>query len=396
MTTTRKRSTKRKLWSVSRIRHPQYPEHGTLRVTELRPGGSLYYVWMKDGKQRMATMRCTRADLGTTHKKQEEAARARACKMIEQRATGKACDSTPAASGATPTLGDLTQAYTERGFYGRTARYQKEQSRKVRRVAAFLGEERAVTSLRPSDVKQYGAARLTQGVRQRTARGELMAVKIACNWAVGEGLLDANPFAKIKLDRVQQQPRRPVASPERYRKLKAVADQIAPPLTVLLDLAWATGHRVGAILSLRWDDISFDATEAAPRGTIRWRAEADKTRREHTLPMNTTAHAALQRWRKLHPGIGGSWLFSAPKNPRKLLSRSVARHWLARAEELAGLEHIQGGAWHMFRRSWPTQRKHLPLKDVAAAGGWNDTATMLRCYQHADPETTLAVIEHSA
>jgi hypothetical protein len=35
-------------------------------------------------------------------------------------------------------------------------------------------------------------------------------------------------------------------------------------------------------------------------------------------------------------------------------------------------------------RNWATERKELPLKDVAAAGGWKDVTTLLTCYQHAD------------
>ena len=44
--------------------------------------------------------------------------------------------------------------------------------------------------------------------------------------------------------------------------------------------------------------------------------------------------------------------------------------------------------WHTFRRVWATERKDLPLKDVAAVGGWRDTSTLLR-YQQPD-EVTMA------
>lgn len=50
------------------------------------------------------------------------------------------------------------------------------------------------------------------------------------------------------------------------------------------------------------------------------------------------------------------------------------------------------GLWHPYRRKWATERKHLPLKDVAAAGGWKDTETLLTCYQQPDNETLLAVM----
>ena len=38
------------------------------------------------------------------------------------------------------------------------------------------------------------------------------------------------------------------------------------------------------------------------------------------------------------------------------------------------------------------ERKHLPLRDVAAAGGWKDVNTLLEVYQQADEASVLAVM----
>ena len=65
---------------------------------------------------------------------------------------------------------------------------------------------------------------------------------------------------------------------------------------------------------------------------------------------------------------------------------------LAQAEKLAKLPHLERGGWHAFRRKWATERKHLPNVDVAAAGGWAGTETLVRCYQQADDATMLAVV----
>jgi hypothetical protein len=46
----------------------------------------------------------------------------------------------------------------------------------------------------------------------------------------------------------------------------------------------------------------------------------------------------------------------------------------------------------MFRRVWATERKTLPWNDVAAAGGWRDTSTLLRC-QQPDAATLRAVVD---
>jgi hypothetical protein len=39
--------------------------------------------------------------------------------------------------------------------------------------------------------------------------------------------------------------------------------------------------------------------------------------------------------------------------------------------------------------------KGLPLKDVAAAGGWRSTETLLRCYQQTDEATIFAVVSET-
>jgi hypothetical protein len=66
-------------------------------------------------------------------------------------------------------------------------------------------------------------------------------------------------------------------------------------------------------------------------------------------------------------------------------------HWLKQAEKVAGLPKLTGGLWHPYRRKWGTERKALPLPDVAMAGGWKDVGTLLTCYQHPDRETLLRV-----
>jgi hypothetical protein len=70
----------------------------------------------------------------------------------------------------------------------------------------------------------------------------------------------------------------------------------------------------------------------------------------------------------------------------------TATDWLRAAEKLAGLDPLPHGAFHPFRRRWASERKHLPLSDVAAAGGWVETTTLQRCYISADEETLEAVV----
>ena len=70
--------------------------------------------------------------------------------------------------------------------------------------------------------------------------------------------------------------------------------------------------------------------------------------------------------------------------------------WLAVAEEQAEVAKLDGGRWHPYRRKWATERKHLPLKDVAAAGGSSGLpapsmwcAGYESCWTWASPSSTV-------
>jgi hypothetical protein len=78
------------------------------------------------------------------------------------------------------------------------------------------------------------------------------------------------------------------------------------------------------------------------------------------------------------------------------VDRPSRRHPSRQAEAAAGVEKLEGGLWHAYRRKWATERKELPLKDVAAAGGWKDVTTLLTCYQHAEEATMLKVMASPA
>jgi hypothetical protein len=85
---------RKKTWSIPRITDPRYPGF-CVRIAELQRGGSLYAIRMVDGKQKMTSLRRSRADLGTTDKEQEEAARALGLNIIEELATGGLVESDP-------------------------------------------------------------------------------------------------------------------------------------------------------------------------------------------------------------------------------------------------------------------------------------------------------------
>ncbi len=389
---------KRKLWSVTRITHPKHPGL-VVRVGEYQSGGTLHvFRWVR-GKQVSRSLKCRRVDLGTTTRQQEREARRLGAEFIEELASAppESGDDDPTRHRLRGplTLSALADRYERDGFAGRTKGYKRDALASIRRVAAALGADLPIAHIKPSHLARYLAARVAEG-HAPAGRRDLVATSIALNWACGEELIDANPLATKRARdamRIDHEPRRPVVTKARYAALCQVAPQLPPAFLPLLHLAWHTGHRISAILGLRWEHIVFTATPDAPHGRITWYAGAirNRKRHEHTLPMNKPAHDALLAWqRRRGKQVGAGWVFPALKDPTQPLDQFPPRTWMRKAERLAKLPHLDGGSWHPFRRGWATARKALPLKDVAAGGGWTDTATVLKSYQHADAEATKA------
>ncbi len=124
-----------------------------------------------------------------------------------------------------------------------------------------------------------------------------------------------------------------------------------------------------------------------------WRAESDKTGRCTVTPTRQDLTAATESYLRKNPRVGDVPLFPAPKADSKPIRRDLTACWLLAAEKLAGLPKLVGGQFHPYRRLWATERKNLPVQDVAAAGGWKTVETVQRLYQQADGATTLAAVE---
>jgi integrase len=199
---------------------------------------------------------------------------------------------------------------------------------------------------------------------------------------------------------------RPVATSARYRKLREHSDevtmeilaggkkvQVRTYLSELLDLAFHTGRRIGAILGLQYADLH---PNARPHGAITWRADTDKMGKAWTAPLNEAARAAIDRVLVERPGIGAAYLFRSPRKPDQPVSKDLASAWLEKCEKLADVPHLKQGLWHPFRRSWATARKHLPVQDVAACGGWSDSTVLSALYMAADADTMLRVATEAA
>ncbi len=294
---------------------------------------------------------------------------------------------------------------------------------------AHVGADFPVADLGPHQVQTYVSRRQTgtlkakgggnggKKVRAGTIAKELGVLHAAFNWASvfrtgGRPLISHNPLRGIPLP-AEPNPARPVATRERFEKLLEQADGLdrRGAFRVMLHLAWFTGRRLGSIVALRVADVLLTQKQVqgalAAAGAeeylteewaaaIRWDAEADKEGVEWIVPIPEGLRATLADYIRTRALVGNALLFSARRNPSEPLSKETAYYWIRQAEDRAKLQHQTRGGWHAFRRGWATARKHMPLQDVMAAGGWRDPSALQRAYQHADGRTVLAVMELEA
>jgi integrase len=244
-------------------------------------------------------------------------------------------------------------------------------------------------------------------VSTRRVEADLKWLRWVLNWGAkwrdreGRYLLPENAVRGYEIP-VEKNPRRPVATQDRYEALRAVSDDVSMEvrwdsgrekrrsyLSELLDIVSGTGRRISAVLQLRYHDLRLDVE---PHGAIRWPADTDKERKEWLVPISPSVRATLDRVLLDRPGIGAAFLFPSPTDRTQPVTYERVRTWLYKAEKLAGLPKQQGSLWHAFRRKWATERKHMSPADVARAGGWSTTVTLQRCYQQPDEETMLRVV----
>jgi len=371
-----------------------------VRVQQHKPGGTFQRVYRVPGG------RVTYASLGTTDR---EEARRLAIDFIRELEMGKKINLAPPL-----TLERLWDRYQQEAasYHGNIERTRKQKQTDARLLIAGLGAKKRADHLTKNDVERYVAMRRTghgwpdgretRPVRARTIQGEIKLLRQMIHWAInerlpdGSWLLESNPLRGVKVPK-EEDPRRPVATYDRFLKLREAAQDLAATAPqqrgcerwkrweMALVLAEATGARIGAISGLRWSDIRFDPPE------IKFRAEFDKRGRDRVVPIPEALAEELRGFKVKFAVVGEGWLFPCV-NKDDHWPREVFGELFSRVERHAGLPHLKGGQFHPFRRKWATERKNMSLVDVMAAGGWKDAQTLHSCYQLATPDGMLEVM----
>lgn len=443
----KKRARKAKLWSFTAGKAPY-----TVEVHERTPGGVLYErLWdpRRTRKVKGKTLRGAQVRRTLGHRDTERAIEQAEQEARALRAGAEALQGRPTVAGVIALY--LIHRTPEKGAKATIKDDERHAAFWVTRYGTMRVAELSDTEWNDAKRQRMSGEVDARGrdvaledrkpVGPRGVDSTLVFINAVFNWALGfrqkgRKLIDTNPFSapapgvKRTLTRPKNMaPARPIATYDRFLKIRAKADLVLMDarkgrdgatlvevgraqfkhgegpvmlwmrpsyLPELMDLAEATGRRITAICSLWYSDfiVGWYTTAAGEqrRGVVKVRWRPFKGAEEKIVDVNDDARAAIERLIRARPGLGDTWVFPAPRKPSQPITRQTARDWLRKAEVFAGVGHLKQGAWHPYRRKWATERKHHPDADVMEAGGWIDERSLKESYQQADRATTLAVI----
>lgn len=192
-----------------------------------------------------------------------------------------------------PTLRQLLEAF------------DRERPRQDRRAARENGRTWQIGVIAkteitaPSGVRRFGdwrareiTADTLERFRQQRPRvagnRDLALLRVACNWAVLQGLLPSTPFrigdvSAVKLAREEPRTRRLYAG--EAERLELHGGRIRDLVIATLE----TGLRAGELLSLQWHQVRF-----SPRAEIFLPAQKTKAKRDRRVPISTVLRAVLE------------------------------------------------------------------------------------------------------
>ena len=272
--------------------------------------------------------------------------------------------------------------------------YGGDLERFLRFAAEFLGRE--VDTIDPQDadvlaVRSFLAAMTRRGVGRRSQARALSALRSLFRFACREGILDSNPAQGVRSPK-QGSPLPRHLRPGEIEMLLEAADEDTPlgrRDRAILEVLYASGLRVGELVSLDWQDLSLVDQVLRVMG---------KGGKERMVPFGRHARVALQAWLEAWPQVRtAADDLSEPVflNYRGtvLSARSVRRivdQYVDRAAVASGVHP------HTLRHTFAT---HLleggaDLRAIQELLGHSSLATTQR-YTHLEVERLLSVYRDS-
>lgn len=229
---------------------------------------------------------------------------------------------------------------------------------RVDRLAKYFGRT-LLADITPAVIQAYKAELIRQPTRYRRQRSpydtnhQLRTLRLLLNYAIEQGWIQSNPFARVRLlDVESEQPRERPERPGELERLLAACTGKRRPLRFWIIVAIETAARVSEIGRLEWRDVLWEEK------LIRLRVGTTKTQRERFVPLTDRLDWNLRAW---HEYCERSERFSVHPEAKifgGIISNKTAWNSACRA---AGLEDLR----RQDLRHWATTRL---VNALAAAG----------------------------
>ncbi len=385
------------------------PEKGYWLLDETLPGlrlyvgknGKTYYIKYKNSKGKSDSYKIGDERLFTPTQAREVAKR-----FLAEMAVNGTDIKRQRKTDSKPTIQELIDTYTAAGKSKFTTDMLKDLSPFFLRIAE---------DLTPLEIETWRANQKKEtGNKDATLNKKIGALKTILNFAVERELIGRNPIAKIKklkeidsrtktryltederarllaaldkYDDMQRNERRRTRQHAKGKHLPsmdewAFASYVKPVILLSLN----TGIRRHALLSLRWEDIDL------VHGNITLRAETAKSKKEDIIPINTTAKATLEAWKKQRLDESNPLVFPSPQGGGVMHDCNSSFEWLLKEAE------IKNFTWHDMRHDFASRlvMAGVDLNIVRELMTHSDIKMTLR-YAHLAPKKKKEAVERIA
>lgn len=294
--------------------------------------------------------------------------------------------------------GYLTHLEAERNFSPHTIRgYATDLQSFVEFLAADVLSKEA-REIRPEDVdrlavRSFVAHSSRRGLAKTSQGRALSAVKGLFRWACWEGHLAANPALAVRTPKTEKTLPRHLRPGETETLLEApdTSEPLGRRDRAFLELLYATGLRVGELVSLDWTELDLSARVLRVVG---------KGGKERMVPFGQPAADALRTWLADWNALRELARTAEPAEPvflnhrgGRLTDRSV-RRLLDRHVEAASL--AAGVHPHTLRHTFATHllEAGADLRSIQELLGHSSLSTTQR-YTHLEVDRLLAVYRQS-
>ncbi|CUU73874.1 tyrosine-type recombinase/integrase [Campylobacter hyointestinalis] len=153
------------------------------------------------------------------------------------------------------------------------------------------------------------------------------------NAAVGEGLIDRNPFGVVKKLRNEKT----TIAPLNLEEIKRVIDASEPKFANIVKIAVFTGMRTGELIALSWDKVDFDKNtikiDKSTRNGVYGDPKTESSKR--TIAMLPIVREALLELKQVSQS---KWIVPNTKGEMMWCPKTLSDEW-AKTLKKAGLSH---------------------------------------------------------